>query len=170
MPRQSTHCTGHSVYNVCPPAVKIRIQTDTKGRAETLVIVLLPSLRSFSVWSVFQRLFVENLSADSHQTPFCAAGAISYFVLFMSRLRAVRAHPRGHQDSVLTKIRLEKGLLAHKHASWRKVEKLLYSAASCCAGNLALGRSESGGFVLPQSSWLPPTPTAGGTHLEQAGG
>ena len=44
MPRQSTHCTGHSVYPVWPPAVKIRIQTDTKGRAETLVIVLLRSL------------------------------------------------------------------------------------------------------------------------------
>ena len=116
MPRQSTHCTGHSVYPVCPPAVKIRIQTDTKGRAETLVIVLLPSLSVlFSL--IFQRLFVENLSADSHQTPFCSAGAISYFVLFMSRLRAVRAHPRGHQDSVLTKIRLEKGLVEHKHTS-----------------------------------------------------
>ena len=44
MQRKSTHCTGHSVYPAWPPAVKIRIQTDRKGRAETLVIVLLPSL------------------------------------------------------------------------------------------------------------------------------
>ena len=117
MPRQSTHCTGHSVYHVWPPAVKIRIQTDRKGRAETFVIVLLPSHSIlFSLICLSKIIRWESISGQPPDP-------------FLSRLRAVRAHPRGHQDSVLTKIRLEKGLLAHTHASWRKFGKKMICKA-----------------------------------------